>query len=209
MTDTVPLATVAADSTPSPSTSPQPAGSAPAFPRLPGETPRACSAFTAFLQLGQLRSHQALADQLGEPLGTIKNWASRYQWTERLRQFNSGLLQAHAQAEADRQAKQAADWAARLSRFREQEWDAAQKLLLAAQCFLESFGEEDLRKMTLAQVSRAVSISSQIARAAMVGAELPPPAAPGGSPIQQQLLEALDRAYHQPPPPEPAPPATA
>ena len=109
MTDTVPLPTVPADSSPAASTGPQPAGSPPAFPRLPGETPRACSAFTAFFQLGPLRSHQAVADQLGEPLGTIKNWASRFRWTERLHQFNAGLLQTQAQAEADRQARQAAD----------------------------------------------------------------------------------------------------
>ena len=194
MTDTAPASSTATDAASTPATDPQLPGHPPVFPRLPGETPRAYSAFTAFFLLGQARTHQAVADKLGEPLGTIKNWASKHDWTERIHEFNSGLLQAHAQAEADRQARQAADWAARLNRFREQEWDAAQKLLLAAQCFLESFGEEDLHKMTLAQVSRALSISSRIGRSALAGAELPPVATSAMSPIQQQLLDALHRA---------------
>ena len=198
MTDTAPASSPATDAAPTPATDPQLPGHPPVFPRLPGETPRAYSAFTAFFLLGQTRSHQALADNLGEPLGTIKNWASKHNWTQRLQEFNSGLLQAQARAEAERQARQAADWAARLNRFREQEWDAAQKLLLAAQCFLESFGEEDLHKMTLAQVSRALSISSRIGRSALAGAELPPDSASPMSPIQQQLIDDIHRAYGKP-----------
>jgi hypothetical protein len=198
MTDTAPASTPATDAAQTPVTDSQLAGRIPDFPRLPGETPRAYSAFTAFFLLGQPRSHQALADKLGEPLGTIKNWASKHNWTERLQEFNSGLLQAQAQAEAERHARQAADWAARLNRFREQEWDAAQKLLLAAQCFLESFGEEDLHKMTLAQVSRALSISSRIGRSALAGAELPPDATSALSPIQQQIIDHIHRGYDKP-----------
>ena len=56
-----------------------------------------------------------------------------------------------------------------------------------AQCFLESFGEEDLHKMTLAQVSRALSISSRIGRSALAGAELPPDCSPAMSPNDEGL----------------------
>jgi hypothetical protein len=170
----------------------------PSFLRFPGETPRAYSAFIAFFQLGHARSLQAVADKLGESLGTVKNWSSKFNWSERLKAFNSGLLQQQAQDQAARQLKQAADWANRLNRFREQEWDAAQKLLAAAQCFLETFGEEDLRKMTLAQVSRALKISSTLGRSALAGAELPESSDPLMSPLQQQLLHALKRLYGQP-----------
>ena len=95
------------------------------------------------------------------------------------------------------QRQQAADWAARLARFREQEWEAAQKLIAAAQCFLETFDEEALHKMTLAQVSRALKASSALARSALAGAELPDPSVPSLSPAQQQLLDALKRLYGQ------------
>jgi len=163
------------------------------FHRLPGETPRAFGAFLVWFQLGQSRSHQAVADKLSENPATVRNWASKYDWSDRLVAFTSGLLQQQAADVAERQRKQAADWAARLDRFREQEWDAAQKLLSAAQCFLETFGDDHLQNMTLSQVSRALSISSQIGRSALAGAELPLSSEPAMAPIQQQMLEALKR----------------
>jgi len=47
------------------------------FPPYPGKTPRAFGAFLAFFQLGQTRSHQAVADKLGEGLPAVKHWASK------------------------------------------------------------------------------------------------------------------------------------
>ncbi|MGZ4974197.1 MAG: hypothetical protein ACXWDN_15670, partial [Limisphaerales bacterium] len=168
------------------------------FPIRPGETPRAHGAFIAFFQLGPVRSLPMLSEKLGESLGTIKNWSSRYDWTERIQSFNSGFLQQ--QAETQRQ--QAADWAKRINEFREQEWNASQKLLAAARCFLESYGEEELRKMTLAQVSRALDISSRVGRLALNGTSAPdqPPAM---SQLQTELAAALKRMY-EPTPPVPA-----
>ena len=169
------------------------AGFQPSFDRSPGETPRAYAAFMTYFNLGQARSLQAVADQLGEHLSTLKNWSAKHNWIGRLHAFNSGLLQQQARDHCARQRQQAANWAERLNRFREQEWDAAQKLLAAAQCFLESFGDEAVQKMTLSEVSRALRISSAIGRSALGGAELPPSTDPAMSPIQQQMLDALRR----------------
>jgi hypothetical protein len=176
---------------------PPPPASSLSFPRCQGETPRAFSAFTTFFQLGHARSHQAVADKLGESLPTVKNWASKYGWSDRLVAFNSGLLQQQARDQAALQRQHAVEWAGRLHRFREQEWDAAQKLIAAAQCFLESFGEEELHKMTLAQVSRALKISSAVGRQALAGVPAPESSEPEVSPVQQQLLDAVKRLYGQ------------
>jgi hypothetical protein len=165
----------------------------PPFPRFPGETPRAFGAFCAWLDLGQTRSLQAAADILGESLGTLKNWSSRFRWNDRLHTLNSHRLEQNSRDRAELERKHATDWAERLNHFREQEWDAAQKLLSAAQCFLESFGEEALERMTLAQVSRALSISSRIGRSAIAGAELHTSSEPALAPVQQQMLDALKR----------------
>jgi hypothetical protein len=59
MTDTAPASTPATDAAPTPSTVPQLAGRVPDLPRLPGETPRAYSAFTAFFLLGQAPTSSA------------------------------------------------------------------------------------------------------------------------------------------------------
>jgi hypothetical protein len=185
----------------------------PLFPRLKGETPRAFGAFVAWFQLGQNRSHQKVADALGEGLPTIKNWASKYNWSHRLQAFSSNLVQQEAAAAVEHRKQHAADWAWRLEAFREQEWDAAQKLLAAACCFLECFADADIQKMTLAQASRAIRVSSQMGRAALTGIEAPPSAEPVLSPVQEQMLDALRRLsepdLHSPSPmpgPDLAPP---
>lgn len=74
----------------------------------------------------------------------------------------------------------------------------AHSALAAARCFLESFGEEQVQRMTLSQVSRALRIASTIARAAVLGAELPVDGTL--SPLQQQLLASVARLYAQPAP---------
>jgi len=168
----------------------------PAFPRCPGETPRACSAFLAFFQLGQRRSLLAVADQLGEKPDTVKCWSSRYRWSDRIQSFNSGLLQQQAEAEAAVRGQQAADWARRLDEYREQEWAAAQKLLTAVVCYLENIGDRAVERMTLGQASRALQITSRLARLALSGAQTPDE--PALAPIQTELLAALEKAYGQP-----------
>ncbi len=167
----------------------------PAFQHSPGETPRAFSAFMTYFRLGHERSHQAVADKLDESLNTIKRWSSKFDWTQRVQNFNAGLLDQQARDLAAAHRRHTVDWADRLYRFREQEWAAAQKLSAAAQCYLESFTDDDLHKMTLAQVSRALKISSAIGRSALAGAELPQYSEPSLSPIQQQFLDAAKRIY--------------
>jgi hypothetical protein len=183
----------------SPAAQPSTRNPQPSFNPSPGETPRAFSAFMAFFDLGHARSLPGVAAQLGEKPATVKKWSSRFRWRERIQAFNAGLLQQHAEAQAALQAQQAADWARRTGEFREQEWAAAQKLLGAVQCFLDSFGDRDLEKMTLSQVSRALQISSHIARQALRGAGAPEE--PVLAPLQLELAAALKRAYHQAPAP--------
>lgn len=168
----------------------------PAFPRYPGETPRAFAAFLAYFQLGQTRSLPAVADCLGENPATVKNWSSKYQWSHRLHSFYSGLLHAHAQTEAARQLQPAGDWARRTRECREQEWAAGQKLLTAALCFLENFGDRDVEKMNLGQVSRALQVSTCISRQALRGDHTPEDPAPTAH--QAELAAALNKAYGQP-----------
>jgi len=165
------------------------------FQPVPGETPRAFAAFMAFFNLGRGRSLKAVAERLTEGLPTVKNWSCKFAWAERLQTFNAGLLRSSVREQAELQSRRDAEWADRLHQFREQEWDASRKLNAAAKCFLESFGDEELAKMNLDQVSRAVKISSDIGRQALAGIELPAPAEPEMSPIQQQLLNSLRRVY--------------
>ena len=170
--------------------------SPPSFPRSPGETPRAFAAFMAYFQLGCARSLPAVAGHLGEKPDTIKSWSSKYHWADRIQSYNSGLLEQQVQAETAVRRQQAAEWSRRSGEFREQEWIAAQKLLAAVQCFLESFGDREVEKMTLAQVSRALQISSRIARQALTAATASEE--PASTPLPLEFTAALERAYGKP-----------
>ena len=173
----------------------------PTFPRLPGETPRAFSAFQAFFQLGHSRSLAAVAEQLGEKHDTVKFWSSKYRWSERINAFNSGVLQQQAEMETAARCRQAADWSRRTDEYREQEWAVAQKLLLAAHCFLENLGDREVEKMSLAQVSRALEIYARLARHSLSNASASdtPPLAP----LQVELAAALKKAFGSPAPANP------
>jgi hypothetical protein len=171
--------------------------SPPNFPRRTGETPGAYSAFVAYFQLGHGRSLYLLADKLGVSIDTLKKWSTKHDWCERLQAFYSGLLEKQAADQLVLQRQSASLWADRLNQLREKEWDTAQKLLLASQCFLESFSDEERSKMSLPQAARALQVSSMIGRLALVGAELPCSAPVPVSPVQQQLLDALERVYGQ------------
>jgi len=167
-------------------------GGLPSFPRSPGETPRAFNAFTTYFRLGHGRTLQAAADKLGEQLPTVKNWSSKYDWSERINRFNSGVLEQEAQAETEAARKTAADWAQRTQQFREQEWESAQQLLTVVQCCLENFGERDLEKIRLSELSRALNVACRMSRSALQNPTTDDDR-PSLSPIQNELLAALDK----------------
>lgn len=170
----------------------------PAFRPGPGETPRAFSAFLAWFTLGHTRSLRAVADQLGENLSTVKKWSVRHRWSERVSAFNAGLLQQQVDARIALHREHAADWARRTRECREQEWETAQKLRAAAQCFLETVGDREVGKMTLAQASRALQVAARLARQALSDAPLPETTL--HAPIQLEIEAALKKAFGQPSP---------
>jgi hypothetical protein len=151
-----------------------------------------------FFQLGHARSLPAVAEKLGEGIDTIRKWSSKFDWSDRIQSFNAGILQKQAEAEAVALREQAAEWSARMNELRRQEWLAAQKLITTVHCFLETCSEEQMQKMTLSQVARALNIGSNISRLAITGAGLPEKTEPTMSPIQIQLTEALQRAFGNP-----------
>ncbi len=167
-----------------------------AFPRCPGETPRALGAFLAYFNLGQARSLPAVADQLGEKLDSVKKWSSQHRWADRLCRYQSGLLQQQVDAQVAFHQEQAADWARRTHECRQQEWETAQKLRAVAQCFLENVGDSQVEKMTLAQASRALQVAARLARQALSDAALPDTAV--HAPIQLEIESALKKAFGSP-----------
>ncbi len=170
------------------------------FPRFPGESPRAYSAFITFFQLGHTRSLPAVTDKLDESIDAIKRWSSKFNWNDRIHAFNAGILQQQAAAEAAAQQEEAAERAARMAHFRRQEWTAAQKMLSAVECYLETCGEQQVEKMTLSQVAQALNTSSTIGRLALSASDVSETTDSAKSSLRIQFADALKRVYGQPSP---------
>jgi hypothetical protein len=188
-----------------------PDSAVPSFPRCPGETPRAFGAFTAFFQLGHSRSLQAVADRLGEKPDTVKGWSSKYRWSERIHDFNSGLLRQQAEAQVAARRHQAAEWERRAAESRELQFMASRKLLDGALCYLENLGDQEVAKMSLGQASRALQVASRLASLALTNGMAPE--APALVTLPAELTLAVNKVYPRPPAPPadsaaPVPPAT-
>ena len=143
-------------------------------------------------ELEQIRGQQKLAE-----IGAERDKAID---TGVMDAFNAAIQQ-QAEMEAAARCRQAADWSRRTDEYREQEWAVAQKLLLAAHCFLENLGDREVEKMSLAQVSRALEIYARLARHSLSNASASdtPPLAP----LQVELAAALKKAFGSPPPANP------
>lgn len=212
MMDAPPPAPAATEALPPPP--PQAGPREPHFPRCPGETPRAFSAFTTYFQLGRDRSLQGVADRLGEKIDTVKSWSSKYGWRDRIQSFHSGLLEQQAQAQAAACREQAAEWGRRAAECRELQFAAAHKLFTGALCYLENLGETEVGRMSLSQASHAVQVASRISSQAVAGGMAPE--TPARLTLPAELMVALQKAYGQPStlpansatprPAEPAPP---
>ena len=173
------------------------------FPRSSGESLRAYNAFITFFQLGHNRTRQTVADKLHESIDSIKKWSAKFDWSERIIAFDSGLLQQRAKAEAEADQQQTAERSALMSQFRRREWAAATKMLSTVEFYLENCEEQQLENMTLGQVAQALSASSAIGRLAMSGSDLPEDADSAKSSILAHFKDSLKRAYGKEAAPEP------
>ncbi|MDB6059040.1 MAG: hypothetical protein JWO95_2884, partial [Verrucomicrobiales bacterium] len=91
-----------------------------------------------------------------------------------IQSFNAATFQEASVAEAVAlQRQEIVEWSARMRLQRELQWIAGQELLEAANGWLANFGDDQLEKVTLSQVTRAIVIGSKIGRMAIAGFENP------------------------------------
>lgn len=151
-----------------PSSPPVSAASLPALPFEPaaGESHKAFETFLCYFDVGQNRSFPRVAKLTGVNLNSVKVWANRYDWRDRIRAYNAHLLRTRLTVETDARRNQAELRAQRALLFQDAEWKAAEKLLRAAQNALDVLLHTTPGKLTLADVARALEIASKLGRLA-------------------------------------------
>lgn len=134
----------------------------------PDESAKAYAAFCVYRDLGAERSFQAVGQELVKSRQILSRWASRYDWTDRVRAYeeHQAMLLEVARQEAIK--VEAALWAKRELEQRHREWDRSTELfdkakdLLALSINLEGY----MTPKGLADVAAALEKASKIGRLA-------------------------------------------
>ena len=136
------------------------------FAPSPGESAKAFETFLCYFDIGQNRSFAKVAKLSGVHLTSVKVWANRYRWRDRVRAYNTELLRTRLAVETDARRNQADLRMQRALLFQDAEWKAAEKLLRAAQGALDVLLITTPEKLTLGDVARALEIASKLGRLA-------------------------------------------
>ena len=173
------------------------------FEPAPTESHRAFQAFLCYFDLGRNRNLAEVARRTGAALNSVKGWSGRFAWKDRVRAYNTHLLQTRIQLETAAHRDVAALWTDRAQTFKAREWAAAEKLLASAQAVLDSFAGRDPNEISLSEVSRALEVASKIGRLATgLATDHQELTGPENGPLQIEITAALNKIYGKPIPGE-------
>jgi hypothetical protein len=106
------------------------------FDRLPGETPKAFAAFLVYRNMGADRSIVKAGRKLGKNRVTLEDWSVKYCWTERAAAYDAEQARKEQAAIDKAQAAEAAKWARRQSKHREDSFQLGQLMIRKARTIL-------------------------------------------------------------------------
>lgn len=106
------------------------------FEQLPGETPKAYAAFRVYRNMGADRSIVKAGRKLGKNRVTLEDWSVKYQWQERVASYDAAQAVKEQAAIDKAQADEAAKWARRQSKHREDSFQLGQLMIRKARSIL-------------------------------------------------------------------------
>lgn len=141
-----------------------------AFERQPKESSKAFAAFNLYLSQGPERSLARVSEELGKSKRLMEKWSKRYDWTGRVEAHASHLALVERQATEAALRSKAAEWLARQSEQREEEWKVRNELLEAGREALRRWkgpsGTGQLRCGSLEGIARMLELASKLGRLA-------------------------------------------
>ena len=115
-----------------------------------GEGVKAFEAFCLYLQMGEARSQDKVAKELGKSTTIISKWSAKYKWVDRVAAWT---------AEVNRQVQQ--EQINDIKKMRKRHADLATAMLVKAARALKKIPEDDIKP---ADVSRMVEVASKLER---------------------------------------------
>jgi hypothetical protein len=163
---------------------------------LPGEGPKAFSAFVRFLTLGEKRTIENVATVLNRSNALIARWSRKYEWQRRLLAWNQKILEGQ-QEEAEILAREGtADWAKRQRELRNREWEIANKALQLCSRWIDKLLAQKRGKVSIQDATRLLEVASKVGRLATgLATERGELSGLDGEPIRVELSAALQKVY--------------
>ena len=110
--------------------------------QLPGESSKAYEAARTYFELGANRSQEAVCKELAKSRALISRWASKYDWVERARIYDNQINKVRQRSRERAEAMAEREWARRRAAQREEEYQAARKLLAKVEQMLKTLSSQ-------------------------------------------------------------------
>ena len=136
------------------------------FEKQPKESAKAFAAFSLYLSLGAERSLATVAQKCTKSSRLIKRWSSKYDWTARVQAHAAHLALVERQATEVAVRSKAAEWLARQSEHRDEEWKVRGELLEAGREALRRWKANPQRCGSLEGIARMLELASKLGRLA-------------------------------------------
>jgi hypothetical protein len=136
------------------------------FEQLPKESDKAFAAFSLYLNMGPERSTKSVGKQLGKSAGLIERWCTKYDWPARVQAHAAHLALVERQATEAALRSKAAEWLARQSEHRDEEWRVRGELLEAGREALRRWRANASRCGSLEGIARMLELASKLGRLA-------------------------------------------
>ena len=177
------------------------------FEQQPRESAKAFAAFSEYLAMGPQRSLARLSHNLGRNKALMKRWSSRFHWQERVQAHAAHLAEAERQATESAVQSKAADWLARQTEQREEEWRVRGELLEASREALKLWKQDGA--VSLQGIARMLELASKLGRLACgMPTDRTEAEQEVTAKIDVEWEMALKRVYGQPSPAQPRPVTT-
>ncbi len=165
------------------------------FEQLPKESAKAFEAFSFYLNLGPERSVAAVGRRLGKSEGLMERWASRFDWTGRVRAFDEHLAIVEREATESLVRSKAAGWLKRQQELLEVEWAIHEECIAGAREALKRFYDRG-KGATLGDIARMFAEGSRIGRLACgMPTDRTEVTGEDGGPIRVEFEAALKKVY--------------
>lgn len=160
------------------------------------ESQQAADAYREYLGMGPERSVRAVARRLGKSSTLIGRWSSRWSWPERVAAEGDRLALVERLAVEDLARRKAAEWLARQTEQREEEWRVRGELLEVGREALRRWKAQAARCGSLEGVARVLEVASKLGRLASgMATDRTELTGEDGGAIRVELGAALTKIY--------------